>query len=62
MHVNARRLHRIDVTEVQIAIIIIYLMSAFGGVGLWQNTVTRVTEDLPCARTFIFFQCTVHRF
>lgn len=56
MPVNARRLHRIDVTEVQIAIIVIYLMSAFGGVGLWQNTVTRVTEDRTCAHTFIFFQ------
>lgn len=33
-------LHRIDVTEVQIAIIIMYLMSAFGGVALWQTTVT----------------------
>lgn len=38
--VNVRHLYRIDVTEVQIAIIIIYLMSAVGGVGLWQNTVT----------------------
>lgn len=33
-------LHRIDVTEVQIAIMIMYLMSAFGGVSLWQSTVT----------------------
>ncbi|KAI5614921.1 cholinephosphotransferase 1, partial [Silurus asotus] len=29
----------VDVTEVQIAIIIMYLMSAFGGVSLWQTTV-----------------------
>ncbi|XP_066525661.1 cholinephosphotransferase 1 [Hoplias malabaricus] len=28
----------VDVTEVQIAIIIMYLMSAFGGVSLWQTT------------------------
>lgn len=33
-------LQRIDVTEVQIAIIIMYVMSAFGGVALWQTTVT----------------------
>lgn len=33
--------HRVDVTEVQIAIIIMYLMSAFGGVSLWQITVTQ---------------------
>lgn len=30
---------RVDVTEVQIAIIIMYLMSAFGGVSLWQAAV-----------------------
>ncbi|KAL7857802.1 hypothetical protein AOLI_G00179040 [Acnodon oligacanthus] len=28
----------VDVTEVQIAIIIMYLMSAFGGVSLWETT------------------------
>lgn len=33
-------LHRVDVTEVQFAIIIMYVMSAFGGVSLWQYTVT----------------------
>ncbi|XP_068611169.1 cholinephosphotransferase 1 [Brachionichthys hirsutus] len=31
------RFGRVDVTEVQIAIIIMYLMSAFGGVSLWQT-------------------------
>lgn len=40
MIINTWCLRRIDVTEVQIAIIIMYLMSAFGGVGLWQSTVT----------------------
>lgn len=30
---------RVDVTEVQIAITIMYLMSAFGGVSLWQAAV-----------------------
>ncbi len=31
--------YRVDVTEVQIAIIIMYLMTAFGGVSLWETTV-----------------------
>lgn len=30
---------RVDVTEVQIAIIIMYLMTAFGGVSLWETMV-----------------------
>lgn len=34
---------RVDVTEVQIAIIIMYMMSAFGGVGLWETTVQPCT-------------------
>ncbi len=30
---------RVDVTEVQIAIVIMYLMTAFGGVSLWETRV-----------------------
>lgn len=59
---NMCRLCRIDVTEVQIAIIIIYLMSAFGGVALWQSTVTIHMEEIRYTHTFILLQCTVHQF
>ena len=30
---------RVDVTEVQIAIVVMYVMSAFGGVALWDYRV-----------------------
>lgn len=68
-------LHRVDVTEVQISIIIMYLMTAFGGVSLWQiavidsyvlmhpkdgRTLCTHTHTHTYSNTFIHPECLVH--
>lgn len=37
----------IDVTEVQIFIIVMYLLAAVGGAAFWQSLVSRLSEMMP---------------
>ena len=40
--------HRVDVTEIQIAGIVIFMISGIFGVQVWSLQVRHVFHDIPC--------------